>query len=498
MPDTSDRTERVAELQQAAVPHPASAGRQAISAIDAIYQDGLIVPSRPLDLAEGTPLHIHVEVQPAPPQPAIPLDLAAAFRLLLALSALALALFAQYTFMAGHSFSWTAFGAAIVAVGMFAGALHRAPLPFQPAEPVPLVAQPAIAWLPWRSAMLIGALVCTAIVLLALATPFIANYNVYLVPWLAAIALVLGAFGQARRPARAATPFWPALAPAACITLLAFGLRAWRLDQFPATLGGDEAAQGLESVNVLHGILANPFVTGWTSVPTMSFYVAVPSLAIFGQTITALRLPWALVGTASVLATYLLAARLHGRLVACLAAGLLAGFHYHVHFSRLGSNQIADTLFVPAALLCLVQGYRLRRAGAWAWCGVWVGLAQFFYAGARFTAILIAITVAWFAIREGRSFLAARRTELAALLAGVLVTAAPMIQYAIRFPNEYNGRFNTVGIFQPGWFEAEMELTGRTVPHILNEQFWSAFLAYNATSDRTTWYGSGEPFFGLL
>jgi hypothetical protein len=280
--------------------------------------------------------------------------------------------------------------------------------------------------------------------------------------------------------------------------LAALLLRAWQIGSIPATLGGDEGSQGLEAIKVLRGEIVNPFTTGWLGVPTMSFFFNAPSIALLGHTATALRLPWAFVGAATVLITYLLVARLQGPILGLLCAGFLAGFHYHIHFSRLGSNQVADAFFVALALLLLYRGYDRREPLAWGLCGAVVGLAQYFYAGARFTAIVVVAALILLAIRDRGQLWRDHSRGLIALLWVGLVSAGPMIQYAFRFPDDFNARINEVGIFQSGWLEREQEILGTGALPILVDQFWRAALLYNAYPDRTIWYGSPLPLFGLV
>jgi 4-amino-4-deoxy-L-arabinose transferase-like glycosyltransferase len=254
----------------------------------------------------------------------------------------------------------------------------------------------------------------------------------------------------------------------------------------------------LEAFKVLDGTIRNPFSTGWLGVPTLSFYFNAPSIALFGNTIFALRLPWTLVGSVTILVTFLLVSRLKGPGLGLLTAALLATYHFHIHFSRLGSNQIADPLFVALALLLLYRGYDGRRPLDWAFCGVVVGLAQYSYAGARFTAIIVAACVLVLAVRDR---LTGRRLQLGgalSLLGAALLTAAPMIQHALRFPADYNARLNHVGIVQSGWLAAEAIKRHQPAWQVLLDQAQRAALAFNVYPDRTMWYGSPRPLFDFV
>src|SRR5690606_27829994 len=104
---------------------------------------------------------------------------------------------------------------------------------------------------------------------------------------------------------------------------------------------------------------------------------------ILGHNLTGLRIFSAVFGTLTVPALYLLARELFDRRTALLAALLLATFPPHIHFSRLGLNNIADPLFGVLALAFLVRG--LKRGGLrdYALSGVMLGLTQYFYEGGK-------------------------------------------------------------------------------------------------------------------
>ena len=296
--------------------------------------------------------------------------------------------------------------------------------------------------------------------------------------WLAANGLELGLL------------FW--------LMLGALVLRAWRIEAIPWTLGGDEGSQGLWAREVLANRLPNMFDLGWLSVPNMSFYWQAAWFKLLGDGVVGLRLPWAVVGVLTVLGTYLLVRRLFDRSLAFLTTFLLATYHFHIHYSRLGSNQVADPLFMVWALYFLVLGWNRKAAGAaeaqagprWAWAlsGVIAGLGFYFYAGSRQVLVIMLAVLAWAALTD-RDFLPQQISNLLVLLGGFLVSVGPMALVAIRDPNNFNARVNAVGILQSGWLEREMQVTGRSVASLLAEQFRKAFLAFNFYKDRVSWYG---------
>lgn len=326
--------------------------------------------------------------------------------------------------------------------------------------------------------------------------------------WVAAMAVYMAAFGRLPRLAANTRPIaqargWLAangweLGLLSSLLLAAFLLRAWRIDVIPWTLGGDEGSQGLWARDVLANRLPNMFDLGWLSVPNMSFYWQAAWFRLLGDGIVGLRLPWAVVGVLTVLGTYLLVRRLFDRPLAVLTAFLLATYHFHIHYSRLGSNQVADPLFMVWALYFIVLGWNRKAVGAaeaqsgprWAWAlsGIIAGLGFYFYAGSRQVLVIMCGVLAWAALTD-REFLPRQMSNLLVLLGGFLVSVGPMALLAIRDPNNFNARVNAVGIFQSGWLEREVQITGRSAASLLAEQFRKAFLAFNIYKDRVSWYG---------
>ena len=325
------------------------------------------------------------------------------------------------------------------------------------------------------------------------------------VGWLVAILLFLAAVSEP-----AGSRNWRSwlrrhlieIAALSLVLLLGLLLRIWHLGILPYTLAGDEASQGLEAVRVLAGELRNPFSTGWLGVPTMSFFYNSLSIKFLGRTVFALRLPWVLIGTATIFTTYLLVRQLFNWQLALTSAAILATYHYHIHFSRLGSNQIADPFFLSLALFFLYRGLDRQRQLPWALAGITAGMAFYFYAGARLTPLIIVGVLAYLFLLDQRQFWEKHARGIATLTVSFLITAAPMVQYAVRYPGDFNARINQVGIIQSGWLENEVMVRGQPAALILLDQLQRAGLAFNLFADRTTWYGLREPLldpvFGVI
>jgi hypothetical protein len=185
--------------------------------------------------------------------------------------------------------------------------------------------------------------------------------------------------------------------------------------------------------------------------------------------------------------------------MAVMVGALLAAYHYHIHYSRLGSNQVADALFMVAAFFFLYRAYDEGGMLNWVMAGMVAGVAQYFYAGARFVTIMVGVTVVYFVVRERLTFVRTHWRGLIAVVVAFIISSGPMLQFAIRYPDEYNGRLNMVGIFQSGWLQLAENLWQQDpVQIIVGYQLKRSALAYNAFSDTTYWYGSPRPLFDGL
>jgi hypothetical protein len=278
----------------------------------------------------------------------------------------------------------------------------------------------------------------------------------------------------------------------AVLLLVALAIRAIDLEHIPANLGGDEGTQGVAALQLLGPPLANPFSTGWFSVPTMSFLAYGASMRIFGQSVAGLRALSALVGTGTVLTTFLLVRELWGRRVAWLATVALTFSHYHIHFSRLGSNQVFDGLCVTLSLWLLVRARRLRQAVYFALAGVVVGLGWYGYFGARLVGIIVICYLAWRLVVEYR-FLSRYGWLTVVLLGAVLVVTAPLLLHYVNYPHELTSRARQVSVVASGWLAREQVITGRSAASLLFQQLWRSISAFNYTLDPTFWYHPSIP-----
>lgn len=335
------------------------------------------------------------------------------------------------------------------------------------------------------------ALACGAAAFWCAVTPALRPWPA-LVAWLAGIGCFLaGARALAVAHNGAAAERWPRweVLILVALTLLALVLRVAAVEHIPQNFGGDEGEMGMEARSVLQGAYPNPFVTGWLSHPVIWFYLQALSLTLFGNNAFGLRVLSALVGTATVTVLYVFARPLFGRSIALGATALFASYHFHIHFSRLGVNNIADPLFALAAFAALFYGLRHRSPAAFALTGVICGIAQHFYMGSRLTPLLIVAVIVHQALFD-RHRLVAVAPQLALIAVGFALGLGPLAAYFATDPSALTARLAMVGVVQSGWLDHELA-NGAPFSQIVALQVQRSFGAFTFVPDRSAWYDPG-------
>ncbi len=171
------------------------------------------------------------------------------------------------------------------------------------------------------------------------------------------------------------------------VLLAAFLLRVYNLDAAPPGLYYDEAAHGLDAVQVWQGRLHLFFPTANGHEPLFTYLVAL-FVRVLDNTILAVRLPAAMLGTLAVAAAFVLGRRLLGAHTALLAAGLLAVTFWTVSLSRMGYRANALPVLFSLWLLAFWRCRGRDDLRPYLLAGLLLGLSQYTYTAARFIPLL--------------------------------------------------------------------------------------------------------------
>jgi 4-amino-4-deoxy-L-arabinose transferase-like glycosyltransferase len=274
------------------------------------------------------------------------------------------------------------------------------------------------------------------------------------------------------------------------IFLFAFVLRVLTIGSLPATLSGDEGSSGLMAIMYLHGEADNIFTVGWFSFPTLFFALQSLGIAVLGQTAAGLRITSALGGAFTVVGVYFLARTLFGRTTAILAAIFLAAFHYHIHFSRIGLNNIWDGFFAVVATGGLWYGWKSRNRTGFLISGLALGLGQYFYVSFRIFPFLF-LFWAGLAYFFDRQRFKERFADLVLGLYIAIIVVSPLIFFFLKHPEEFNAPLQRVTIFN-GWLDLMVRLEGKPALLIIGDQIINSALGFTHLPLRH-WYNPGSP-----
>jgi hypothetical protein len=335
--------------------------------------------------------------------------------------------------------------------------------------------------------------------------------------WVLGLVLFVGAFVPTNAPARLLKwleNVWADHRLETSFILALWGLatilRATSLDKVPTILTGDEGAMGLQAVKVLRGEQMNPFTTGWTSHPNLYFYNLALFIRFLGQNITALRLASALAGGFTIPITYLLARNCFNRNIAVTGALFLAGYHVHIHYSRLALNNVWAPLAAVLTLLCLWKGLQTRQYWFWALGGIAMGLGQYTYFGARLLPLLVVAWLLYLALinrpaestngkdepshQHLRLRLDGNGAHLAVFSLGFVLALLPLSWFFLEHWQVFTARIAQVGVF--GKSGVNPAQTGYIAPLISG--LFKSLLSFNYVHDRSIFYAPPLPLLHWL
>lgn len=229
------------------------------------------------------------------------------------------------------------------------------------------------------------------------------------------------------------------------ILIVAALLRFWDLGKNPPSLNVDEVSNAYNAYSVLKtardeygNFLPLTFKSfGDYNLP-LSVYTLVPSIWLFGLNEFSVRLPSAIMGTITVLLTYLLTLTLfNNKKTAFLSSLLLAISPWHLQFSRYDHEANFMVFFTVLALTILLNGFKNFNLLIISF--VSFGLALITYHGAKiWVPIILIVTIYWY-----RREILKYRAKILWLIAIMILFSLPIL---LNFKNSLI-RGQSVGVF---------------------------------------------------
>jgi 4-amino-4-deoxy-L-arabinose transferase-like glycosyltransferase len=278
----------------------------------------------------------------------------------------------------------------------------------------------------------------------------------------------------------------------AALTLGALLLRVPAIETVPRPVDPDEASLALSTLSVAAGEFTDPFAVGWASHPSLQWFIMAPFSHAFGRTFLAMRLPSTVIGALAVGALYLAARAGWGRRVALLAGVLMLSSDVAIHFSRLGVNNISDSLFASGSVAALWAAASTGRPKAYALTGIGMGLAQYFYFGNRAIPFVVVCSLLLWALLDWRQLSRAWKPLLGAGLIA-LVVAGPLIGLWIRQPDALMGHIRLVTVPLSDALQNRAQQTDQSMATMWWHQIRDSLLVFTAVADRGSFYNSGRP-----
>lgn len=307
--------------------------------------------------------------------------------------------------------------------------------------------------------------------------------------WLLSILMIV--MGAWRYKSLQIAPQRNALLIAAGFFALALLFRIFRPEEYPVEFSGNEGSAGLVGMDILAGAYNNPFASAWFSFPGLYFFIPAGSLAIFGHTLTALRIPSILAGALTVSLTYLIGRAMYGNRTATLAALLLAGFHIHIHFSRLGLSNAWDGLFFVLVIGLVWYAWEHENRNLFLLAGVSLGLAQYFYVTSHILLLLIPL---WFLIeaRLDRSRIKRLVPDIALMSLVTTAVILPLAWFYFDHPQDFIAPFYRVNVFGSSLDTLMLE-DGEPFMGAILEKIWLGMQSFTHLPTWTPWYPINEP-----
>lgn len=271
------------------------------------------------------------------------------------------------------------------------------------------------------------------------------------------------------------------------ILIIAFAARIYRIEDIPAGIYPDEAANG---VDALHAIETGDFKLFYPANfgrEGLFINLQALSIAIFGNTITGLKLWSVLFGTFSVLGVYLLGKELFRRRAGGLiAAFMLATSYWAINFSRIGFRAIMTTFLLSFSFYFFFRGLRTRRLMDFLIAGLIFGLGLHTYIAFRVAPLILVILLPAL-ILSYEHFLRRFWKHAALFLLGAFIAAAPMLHYFfVSHPEDFASRSSHISVFAP-------EINHGDVWGTLAKTFSVSLIKYNFFGDQN-WRHNYPPY----
>jgi 4-amino-4-deoxy-L-arabinose transferase-like glycosyltransferase len=281
------------------------------------------------------------------------------------------------------------------------------------------------------------------------------------------------------------------------IIIIAAVLRFWQLGDIPSGLYRDEAANGLDALDVIEGRREgeSPFYFA-TNNGREPLYIYLTALFVgaIGQSAESVRLGAAVIGTITTIFIYLLARAWFKRRTGILSAWVWAITVWPLHLSRIGLRPILLPMMMTITLWLGTLAYRSQRDGRsnnWLWLlsGIIYGASFYTYLAVRFTPIMLAAIIVYLVLTKRHKPLWPGVLWFAL---GAFIILIPLVLLAFQQPELVAGRLDQVSVFNP-------DVNDGNVIGTLLENIWLALGLFIVKGDTIVRHNpSGRALFDIF
>jgi 4-amino-4-deoxy-L-arabinose transferase-like glycosyltransferase len=232
------------------------------------------------------------------------------------------------------------------------------------------------------------------------------------------------------------------------ITAVALLVRTINLTSLPVGFHGDEAVVGLEAQRILRDGWIGPWSPGAHGQPAGPIYLAAITVGLLGNTILAVRILPALLGTITVALLFVVLRREFGFHVAVAAAGLFALMGWHIHYSRIGFPLVSWPLVVVLIAGALAVAARGGHRGWWLVAGALTGAGIHTYNAHPLIIGIVGLFIVVHLLRERRRIPRETVRALGGFGFAMLLAMLPMIWFVARNPAQYAYRFERTSVLE--------------------------------------------------
>jgi 4-amino-4-deoxy-L-arabinose transferase-like glycosyltransferase len=277
--------------------------------------------------------------------------------------------------------------------------------------------------------------------------------------------------------------------------------RVYMIDKLPSGCYRDEGQNGNEAINIMNGNVIDGtslpvYIERWTQNAAMYMYFIAASFKFFGIDVLQIRLVSVVFGILCVPAFYFVIRNFFGPRMAIVSGLLLAVMRWHVNFSRMGFLGILTVFLLILIMYFAYRCYKERKMSDFILLGITLALSLYTYLASRLIPAGLALFMAYLVFYD-LSFYKKHWKKMLIAFAAFLITAAPMILYAVQNPSNFMSRSSTVSIFnkemlsQIGGRYVQKDGTPKAWEELYIESVGQTFLMFNFKGDGNPRHNAG-------